>query len=101
MSNELPAPPPLLIDDSDDLFGRPSRGTWMMIITMLIVKIGALVIVFSIDRSTTAAMYAIVASWFWILMLAIVLSGPITYAWRVRRVRARKAALQRSEWIID
>jgi hypothetical protein len=101
MPTELPAPPPLLVPESDDLFGRPTRGTWMMIGALLIGKIGGLVIIFMIDPSEMAALFAIVSTWLWVVVLAILLSSPVAYAWRVRRVRARKAALQRAEWTIE
>lgn len=101
MNNDPLAPPPLLIPESDDLFGRPSRGTWMMIGALLIAKIGGLIVVFLIDPSEMAAMFAIVSTWLWAIVLAILLSGPAAYWWRIRRVRARRAALQRSEWMIE
>lgn len=101
MNNEPPAPPPLLVPESDDHFGRPTRGTWMMIAMMLIVKVGGLIVVFMIDPSEMAALFAIISTWLWVVVLGILLSGPAAYAWRVRRVRARKSALQDAEWMVD
>ena len=101
MNNDLPAPPPLLVPESDDMFGRPTRGTWMMIVTLLIVKIGGLIVILMIDPSRMAAMFAIISTWLWVVLLAILLSSPAAYWWRVRRVRARRAALHRSEWMIE
>jgi len=99
--NEPPAPPPLLIDETDELFGRPSRGTWMMIITLLIAKIGGPIVIFAIDPSRMAALLAVVSTWLWIVVLGILLAGPAGYWWRLHRVRARKDALQRSEWMVE
>lgn len=101
MPPEPPAPPPLLIPESDELLGRPTRGTWMMIVMLLIVKIGGLTVVFLIDPSERAALFAIVSTWLWVIVLAILLSGPAAYAWRVRRVRAGRLELQRSEWMVE
>ncbi len=101
MNNDLPAPPPLLVPESDDMFGRPTRGTWMMIVTLLIVKAGGLIVIFMIDPSEMAAMFAIVSTWLWVVVLVILLSSPAAYWWRVRRVRARRAHLHRSEWMVD
>ncbi len=101
MNNEPSAPPPLLVPESDDEFGRLSRGTWMMIGALLIAKIGGLIVVFAIDPSEMAAMFAIVSTWLWAVVLAILLSGPAAFWWRKRRVRSRRAALQRSEWLVD
>lgn len=101
MKEELPAPPPLLIPESEELLGWPSRGTWMMIGALLIAKIGGLIVVFMIDPSKMAAMFAVVSSWLWAVVLGILLSGPATYWWRIRRVRARRDELQRAEWLVE
>jgi hypothetical protein len=101
MNNPPPAPPPpLLVPESDDDFSRPSRGTWMMIGALLIAKIGGLMVVLMIDPSRMAALFAIVSTWIWGVVLAILLSGPVAFWWRKRRVRARRAELQRSEWML-
>jgi hypothetical protein len=101
MNNDPPAPPPLLIQESDDLIGWPSRGTWMMIISLLIAKIGGLIVVFAIEPSEMAAMFAVVSTWLWLVVLAILLSSPAAFWWRIRRVRARRAELQSAEWMVS
>lgn len=83
------------------MFGRPTRGTWMMIITLLIVKIGGLIAIFMIDPSEMAALFAIVSTWLWVVVLGILLSSPAAFWWRKRRVRSRLAELQRAEWMVD
>jgi hypothetical protein len=73
----------------------------MMIGMLLIVKIGGLIVIFMIDPSEMAALFAVISTWLWVLVLGILLAGPVGYWWRVRRVRARREALQRAEWMID
>ncbi|HET9660353.1 MAG TPA: hypothetical protein VFP05_08475 [Thermomicrobiales bacterium] len=99
-SHDSPLPPPLLIEESDDI-GRPSRGTWMMIGALFLAKIGGLIAIFMIDPSEMAALFAVASTWLWIVVLGILLAGPVGYWWRLRRVRARREALQRAEWMID
>lgn len=101
MNNDLPAPPPLLVEESDDPLGWPSRGTWIMITSLVIAKIGGLIVVFMIDPSQMAALFAVVSTWLWAVVLAILLSGPAAFWWRKRRVRARRADLQRAEWMVN
>jgi hypothetical protein len=72
----------------------------MMIISLLIAKFGGLIVVFMIDPSEMAALFAIVSTWLWGIVLAILLSGPAAFWWRKRRVRERREALQRSEWML-
>ncbi len=101
MNNDPTAPTPLLVEESDDLIGWPSRGTWMMIISLLIAKIGGLIVVFSIDPSRMAALFAVVSTWLWAVVLAFLLSGPVAFWWRKRRVRSRRLELQRAEWMVQ
>jgi hypothetical protein len=100
-ANEPPAPPPLLVEESDELFQRPSRGTWMMIVALLIAKIGGLIVIFAVDPSEMAALFAFVSTWIWFVVLGVLLGGPVSYWWRLRRMRRKRTALQRAEWMID
>lgn len=99
--NEPPPPPPLLVEESDELFQRPSRGTWMMIAALFIAKIGGLIVIFVIDPSEMAALFAVVSTWIWLVVLGVLLAGPASYWWRLRRMRRKRAALQRSEWMVE
>lgn len=72
-----------------------------MITALFIAKIGGLIAIFLIDPSEMAALFAVVSTWLWIVVLAILLAGPVGYWWRLRRMRARRDALQRAEWMVD
>ncbi len=72
-----------------------------MIGGIVIMKIGILLIVFTIDPSKMTALIALISSWLWVVAAIVLLSGPLAYRWRLRRVRARRTALQRAEWMID
>ncbi len=72
-----------------------------MITSLVIAKIGGLIVVFMIDPSQMAALFAVVSTWLWAVVLAILLSGPAAFWWRKRRVRARRADLQRAEWMVN
>ncbi len=101
LSNEPVAPPPLLVDESDEFLQWPSTGLRMLIGTMLIAKIGGLIVVFTIDPSKMAALFAVISSWLWFAVLGVLLAGPVGFWWRLHRVRRNRAALQRSEWMIE
>ena len=100
-SNDPPPPPPLLVEESDEFLHRPSRGSWMMIGALLIAKIGGLIVILAIDPSEMAALFAVVSTWIWLVVLGVLLAGPASYWWRLRRMRRKRAALQRAEWMID
>jgi hypothetical protein len=73
----------------------------MMIVALLIAKIGGLIAILMIDRSEMAALLAVLTTWLWIVVVGILLAGPAGYWWRLRRVRSRRAALQRAEWMVE
>jgi len=101
MTPDTTAPPPPLEAESDDLFDLSSRVTRAMIGGIVLTKIGILLVVFAIDPSKMTALIALISSWLWILAAVVLLSGPLAYRWRLHRVRARRAALQQAEWMID
>ena len=39
--------------------------------------------------------------WYWFPVVGVLASGPILFRWRLRRVRARRDALRRAEWMLD
>lgn len=101
MATELTAPPPPLEAESDDFLSFSSGTTRAMIGGMVLCKIGILTTVFIIDPSKMTALIALISSWLWIVAAVVLFSSPVAYRWRLRRVRARRAALQRAEWMID
>lgn len=38
--------------------------------------------------------------WYWFPVLGMLVSGPLLFRWRLRRVRARREELRRAEWMI-
>ena len=50
--------------------------------------------------TTEASVLLSITTWPWLFIPAIALSGPLIYRYRLRRVRARREELQRSEWLV-
>lgn len=61
----------------------------------------ALVIWVVASRSTEATTILGATHWFWLILPVIAVVGPLVYQVRVRRVRRRRRALQRSEWLVS
>lgn len=72
-----------------------------MIGALLIAKIGGLIAILMIDHSEMAALFTVISTWIWVVVLGVLLAGPVGYWWRSRRVRSRREALQRAEWMVD
>ncbi len=91
--------PPLLIDDDDSL--GPPRGVWLFIASIVLAKFSLIAVILVKDFSTLSTLYVVLTTWTWLIIAGILLSGPLALAYRLRKVRAKRPALQRSEWMID
>jgi hypothetical protein len=89
----------LLVDD-DEEFGVP-RGVLLLAASIAIAWIALVAAVFVIDFSGLSIVFVLVASWTWVLGGGLLVAGPLIYQVRLRRVRKRRAALQRSEWLVS
>jgi hypothetical protein len=91
--------PPLLIDDDDSL--SPPRGAWLFLLSIVFAKISLITVVFVWDFSPLSTLYVVLTSWTWIIIGVVLLFGPASLAIRLRKVRSRRHALVRSEWMLD
>jgi hypothetical protein len=58
-------------------------------------------IVIVLSPSVQAGAYAVVASWPAAVLAVALVAGPLLFRWRLLRVRARRAKLLQSEWMVD
>ncbi len=84
-------------DESFDAL--PVRGfLW----TLLIFKMATVAAIFWIAGGTGEAGILLSATtWPWLIIPGIVFFGWVAFRLRLRRVRARRLALQRAEWMLD
>jgi hypothetical protein len=70
--------------------------------TLFFFKIATVVATLWAAGFTREASYLLsITTWPWLIIPIIAISGPIIFHYRLRRVRARRNELQRSEWMID
>jgi hypothetical protein len=75
---------------------------WVFVWTLFIFKIVTLVAtLWAASGSLDAAIVLIATSWIWLIIPAIAFSGPALYYLRLRRVRRRRAAMVRAEWMLE
>jgi hypothetical protein len=91
--------PPLLVDDEARL--GPPRSVWIFAISMGLAKIALISVILLWDFSWLSAVFLALVSWSWIVLGAIGFASPVAVMWRLRRARAKRAALVRSEWMGD
>jgi hypothetical protein len=84
-------------DESFD--GLPVRGfLW----TLFFFKMATVAVIFwAAGGSSEAGILLSATTWPWLIIPGIVVSGWLLVHFRMRRVRARRQALIRSEWMVD
>ncbi|CAN5673975.1 hypothetical protein BH23CHL4_BH23CHL4_00240 [soil metagenome] len=81
---------------------RDRTTVWGFIWVLFLFKVGTVVATMWAAGLTSEATYLLsVTTWPWLVIPGIALSGPLLFRYRLRRVRARRAALQRSEWLVN
>lgn len=75
---------------------------WLVVIGKLLIMIAlATVALISLHPSRRSWTVVALLNWTWILLAAIMVTGPALYWFRLRRVRRKRAALIHAEWNVD
>jgi hypothetical protein len=82
---------------------RDERSTvWAFVWTLFAFKIVTVGVIFwAAGGSGEAGALLAATTWMFFIVPAIAIAGPLAYFIRVRRVRARRSALQRAEWMLE
>lgn len=83
--------------------GPPDDKTaaWAFVWILFAFKMATLGIVVYMNPSVITWTIVVATSWFWLIVPAIAFAGPILFRWRLVKLRKRRAALRRSEWLVD
>ena len=73
---------------------------WLMLGAIGGAKLGAIAVVVWSSRSTEAGVLVGVTTWYWLVVAAALLAGPLLFRLRLRRARAKREALRRAEWLL-
>lgn len=75
---------------------------WAFVWTLFVFKIATIVATFwAAAGSMEAAVILMATNWIWIVIPMFAIWGPIVFHYRKRRVRRRKSAMLRSEWMLE
>lgn len=75
---------------------------WAFVWTLFAFKIVTVIVIFwAAEGSGEAGALLAATTWFFFIVPVIAIAGPLAYFIRLRRVRARREALQRAEWMLD
>jgi hypothetical protein len=73
----------------------------MLVWTIVAVKVVTIVVTIAVAQSWDAGAIIGLTSWIWLPAIGVLVAGPLLFRRRLRRVRARRAALIRAEWMLD
>lgn len=74
-------------------------SVWGFIWTLFVFKIITVsLILYAAMGSSESIWLTITTTWYWLIIPAVAIIGPVAYQIRVRRVRRRRAQLQQQEW---
>lgn len=85
-----------------ELREEESSTAWAFVWVLFAFKIATLLATFwAAAGSMDAAIILMGTNWIFIVIPMFAIWGPILFHYRLRRVRRRRAAMVRSEWILD
>jgi|SRR5215203_2202324 len=89
----------LEVEQRHDADGRVA--VWGFIWTLFAFKMATVALIIWAARDTESMALVLSTTWFWLFIPAAALSGPVLYRLRLRRLRRRREALRRAEWLLD
>lgn len=78
----------------------PGGNPWLLVGTIVGAKLATIIVILAASWSMETGGFVLASQWHWLLMIGVLVAAPTTFAIRLRRVRAKREALRRSEWII-
>jgi hypothetical protein len=92
-------PLPTQRDDSED--PDSAAAVWGFLIVLFVFKVATVVLIFWHLQTWESGIVLGSTLWYWIPPLVLLGAGPIIFYYRLRKVRARREALRRAEWMIE
>ena len=86
-------------DDSEEQEG--AAAVWAFLLVLFFFKLATVVLIFWHLRTWESGIILGATFWYWIPPLLPLCAGPVVVYYRLRKVRSRREALQRSEWMVE
>lgn len=85
--------------DDDETEG--AAAVWGFLIALFIFKLATVAVIFWHMRTLESGIILGSTLWYWFPPLILLAAGPVAFYYRLRKVRARRDALRRAEWMLD
>jgi uncharacterized integral membrane protein len=97
-----PPPPPLTRLAAEEARSRDEkRAVWGFIWILFGFKMATVIAIFAAAQTQEAAVLLAATTWFWVPIPIVALSGGLLFRYRLRKVRRRREALRRAEWLLE
>lgn len=93
----VPGPP----NSSNEDVIEAEAAVWGFLLALFIFKLVTVIVIFWHLRTWESGLILGATLWYWFPPLLLLATGPVIFYRRLRKVRARREALQRSEWMLD
>jgi len=87
-------------DESEDEDQEGSGAVWGFLLVLFFFKLATVILIFWQLRSWESGIFLGATMWYLFPPLILLGAGPAAFYYRLRKVRARRDALRRSEWMV-
>ena len=95
----IPVPRPHDSSPGDEV--ESEAAVWGFLLSLFLFKLVTVVIIFWQMRTWESGLILGATLWYFFPPLILLAAGPVYFYYRLRKVRARREALQRAEWMLD
>ena len=94
-------PVPRSPDSSAEDEVESEAAVWGFLLALFLFKLVTVIVIFWQLRTWESGLILGATLWYFFPPLILLAAGPVYFYLRLRKVRARREALQRSEWMLD
>ncbi len=76
-------------------------AAWAFVWILFAFKMITVALIFYHLRTVETGVILAVTTWYWLPVIGLMIAGPLLFRLRLRRLRARREALRRAEWMVD
>ena len=95
----IPIPQPPDSSTEDEI--ESETAAWGFLLALFLFKLVTVVVIFWQLRTWESGLILGATLWYFFPPLILLAAGPVYFYYRLRKVCARREALQRSEWMLD
>jgi len=77
-------------------------AAWVFLWTLFVFKIATVgIIIYAASGSGESLVMVLATTWYWLIIPALALAGPLLIRWRMLKLRRKRELLQASEWNVE